>query len=326
MAVRNVQRNFTIPDYVHCVDVFGPKDSYLEVIKKDTSAKIKVEGNTISLFGSGREIARIVSVLERMLDVLGQDRHGLYKEDVLLYLQQSKKGNLYMPENGEDILLQIGKRTVRAKNQKQIEFMHSIENSMLTFGIGVAGSAKSFITVITALKLLQEKKINKILLARPPIGLDNGSLDIGFLPGSSDEKLAGFLSPLVSTLQEFLGEERMIDYLERGVIEILPLHQIRGYNIGSEGSGGVMAIIDEAQNLQARSFLSICTRIACNGKMVILGDRQQSDIGSNSGLDQVSKLLEPLDDVSVVRFNKNDIVRSGLTRAILEKFEESGIV
>lgn len=319
MPAKNIQKNYEIPTYIHPADLLGPKDSLLNAIRSDTSAKLQFNNNSISIFGQPKEINRLEQVFNKMVEVLGQKR-TVDIEDVRLYLIQSKYGTLYFPaDNESDIILKMGKKIIRAKSEKQMQFVQTILDNTITICNAVCGTSKTFTSTVVGLKMLQAGMIKKLILTRPNVSLDG--MSIGYLPGTANDKLGGYVSPMLSIVEDLLGTDRTAEYIEKGIISVLPLEFIRGYSFVDS-----YIIVDETQNLRPNSFLSILTRVGKNCKLVMLGDKAQTDLKGQSGIELVCNILEGVQNLAIFHFGVEDIVRSKITRDVYLRFEEAGLV
>jgi len=313
------QTTIEIPDYCDIVKVLGPKDKHLNIIKKNTPCKIGLQQDRIiSIFGENEEVLRVEKVFQKMIEVVTAN-DKLISDDVELFLRQSENGTIFFSKNDSNLIFQMGKRKVRAKSQKQMDYVHSIENNIVTFALGCAGTAKTYLATVCALRALQRKEIDKIVLSRPNVAMDN--LHSGFLPGTQDDKIKPYLMPIYNVFSEFMSDERVQELTDKGIIQALPLEFLRGYSLKD-----TFVIVDEAQNLKVSSFFSILTRLGPNCKMVIAGDTKQNDLGASSGLEQAANIMHGADGVSIMRFGLEDVVRSGLTLETIKRFTEAGIV
>lgn len=303
-----------VPTFIDIVDFLGPKDAYLLLVKKQCDVRAKLEGRNLYVFGDEAKVSRAVLVLEKMLEVLGTGEKVL-EQDVDLYLRQSEQGHI--TETSNDVLLKMGKTVVKAKTPHQKEYADAIENNIITFAIGPSGTAKTYLAVTQAIKAFLEKKIEKIVITRSPIPLSG--MDLGFLPGTSNDKMMPYVAPLTNVFLEFFTPEKFKTLLDADKISIVPLAYIRGYSLKNS-----FVIVDEAQNLGIDGFKSIMTRLGVGSKLVICGDECQSDIGSRSGLEKAASIMQTADGVSVIRMSEEDIVRSGIVAEVIRRFSEAG--
>lgn len=303
-----------VPSFIDIVDFLGPKDVYLLLVKKQCDVRAKLEGRNLYVFGDEAKVSRAILVLEKMLEILGTGEKVL-EQDVDLYLRQSEQGHI--TETSNDVLLKMGKTVVKAKTPHQKEYADAIENNIITFAIGPAGTAKTFCAATMAVKALQAKEIDKIILSRPPVALEG--FNLGFIPGTNEEKSAPWLAPLLDVMGKFYSQEKIDMMMEKKVIESVPLGYIRGRSFENS-----FIIVDEAQQMSIAAFKAVMTRLAVGSKLVICGDTKQSDINGKSGLETAARLMEGASGVAMIRFGFEDIVRSGITAEVIKRFTAAG--
>lgn len=207
-------------------------------------------------------------------------------------------------------------KTIKCKNSKQKEFLKSIEDHEITICTGISGSGKTFLAVYAALKLLEKQKIDKIVLVKSVTTLPNE--EIGFMPGSVDEKMSNFMISYYGNIDKIIGEDQRKQLVKQGKIQIQPLAFVRGINIDSAA-----VLLDECQNLTIDTFKSIITRIGENSKYIICGDTEQIDIKkkSTSILSKIINLFKDSDKVGTVEFGNEDCVRNPIIPYILNKLK-----
>lgn len=307
---------YTIPDHISPVNILGANDMWLEMIRKGAQARIKVQDNTITVFHQDPdEPNRIVSIFEA-LEAYADLHTDITKEDVQRLITQSHTDSIFTPQQDTDVLLKWGKQTVRAQNQKQKDYAKMICDKSITFAIGAAGCAKTFIATVTALKLLKTKQISQIIITRAPVALDG--MELGFTPGTAEEKQAQWLGAILDVLRRFYSAEKIKELVEHQKIRMIPLAYMRGYSFEDS-----LIIVDEAQNLRVQTFKSACTRLGRNSRLVFCGDASQSDL-KQSGLETAARILKNVEGVGVMRFTVDDIVRSGITADVIKAFDAYG--
>lgn len=309
-----IQEIIEIPSFVNLIDVLGPKDSFLNVIKNRCNVKIKLDNRRLYLFGEMDSVNKAEEIVNKILEVLGTGEKVL-EQDVDLYAQQSLNGHI--PETSNDIILQIGRTVVKAKTKHQKEYVDAIENNIITFAIGCAGTAKSYLAATSAVKALKEKQVSKIVITRSPVALEGYSM--GFIPGTDGDKMAPWIAPLIDVFSKFYTPEKLSAMIEAGTIEAVPMAYIRGRSFEN-----CFVILDEAQNVSVSAFKSVMTRLGVGSKLVICGDTKQTDINGMSGLETAARIMDGAEGVSVVRFGFEDIVRSGITAEVIKRFTEAG--
>jgi phosphate starvation-inducible PhoH-like protein len=206
---------------------------------------------------------------------------------------------------------------IKPKTKNQQLYLQSMEENIITFGIGVAGSGKSFLCLAYAAKQLQARNIQKIIITRPLV--PTGNIErIGFLKGDLHDKIAPYAQPMIELLNGMLGKGVVESQLKNGNIEFKPLEYLRGTNFGGNDSGGVIVIMDESQNSTKEEMELFLTRIGDRCKVIINGDERQNDIHSNqSGLSDALNRLKNINSIGIVKFGVDDIVRSGMCKEIV---------
>jgi phosphate starvation-inducible PhoH-like protein len=244
--------------------------------------------------------------------------------DLIIHLVSGDdKHQSLLSGNGDksEIILVNKNDFVKPKTPTQIEYFNSISKNEIVFAIGPAGTGKTYLAVAFAVAALKNKQVTKVVLARPAV---EAGESLGFLPGDLSEKIDPYLKPLLDALEDMLPYEKLQSYLEKNIIEIVPLAYMRGRTLSNS-----FVILDEAQNATTTQMKMFLTRLGQNSKAIINGDVTQIDLPKKeySGLIQVEKILQGIEGVSFVYFNKSDVVRHRLVKEIInayEKFNEDG--
>ena len=285
---------FSITVYTKGEDVFieAKDQDKVTLLSKIFSCLIAIAKNNITI--SERDIIYISKLAENMSE---EDIVGIYVDRILIT----------KAFNGKPIY---------AKTLNQKHYIKAINNNDLVFGIGPAGTGKTYVAVINGVAKLKEGSVKKIILTRPAV---EAGESLGFLPGDLKEKVDPYLRPLYDALYEILGVKQTEDMIEKGVIEIAPLAYMRGRTLEN-----AYVILDEAQNTTLNQMKLFLTRLGFNSKMVVTGDITQIDLPnkSNSGLIQASHLLKNINDISIITFEKVDVIRHPLVQKVLAKYEE----
>jgi phosphate starvation-inducible PhoH-like protein len=303
-----------IPSNVEVVNILGINDKNLKYIKSVfPEVKINVRGNTIYIDGKSKEAKEIIRIFDEML-MMNDNDENIEETDVAL-LSNIKNGK---SEEGKKIssISIIENKTIKAKNINQFKYMDMIQDSTITFGIGPAGTGKTFLAVASAVKLYSEQKIKKIVLTRPAV---EAGERLGYLPGDLSQKIDPYLVPLFDSLEYFFGNENLAYLIEKRNIEIVPLAYMRGRTLNN-----ACIILDEAQNATNSQIKMFLTRLGENSKIIITGDESQIDLYSkeNSGLRKTRKILSKIEEISVMEFQNTDIVRNPIVSKILEIFPD----
>jgi phosphate starvation-inducible PhoH-like protein len=303
-----------IPSNVEVVNILGINDKNLKYIKSVfPEVKINVRGNTIYIDGKSKEAKEIIRIFDEMLMMNDNDEN--IEETDLALLSNIKNGK---NEEGKKIssISIIENKTIKVKNINQFKYMDMIQDSTITFGIGPAGTGKTFLAVASAVKLYSEQKIKKIVLTRPAV---EAGERLGYLPGDLSQKIDPYLVPLFDSLEYFFGNENLAYLIEKRNIEIVPLAYMRGRTLNN-----ACIILDEAQNATNSQIKMFLTRLGENSKIIITGDESQIDLYSkeNSGLRKTRKILSKIEEISVMEFQNTDIVRNPIVSKILEIFPD----
>ena len=303
-----------IPSNVEVVNILGINDKNLKYIKSVfPEVKINVRGNTIYIDGKSKEAKEIIRIFDEML-MMNDNDENIEETDVAL-LSNIKNGK---NEEGKKIssISIIENKTIKVKNINQFKYMDMIQDSTITFGIGPAGTGKTFLAVASAVKLYSEQKIKKIVLTRPAV---EAGERLGYLPGDLSQKIDPYLVPLFDSLEYFFGNENLAYLIEKRNIEIVPLAYMRGRTLNN-----ACIILDEAQNATNSQIKMFLTRLGENSKIIITGDESQIDLYSkeNSGLRKTRKILSKIEEISVMEFQNTDIVRNPIVSKILEIFPD----
>ena len=303
-----------IPSELELVNIFGVNDNNLKYIKSMFPLlKINVRGNVIYIDGDKKEASEVLRILDEMV-VMSANKEVIDQADVELL----SKINTETKRNGKKIssVEIIDNKSIKVKNINQFKYMEIISNSTVTFGIGPAGTGKTFLAVASAVKLYAENKIRKIVLTRPAV---EAGERLGYLPGDLSQKIDPYLVPLFDALEHFFGNEKLGYLIEKRNIEIVPLAYMRGRTLDN-----ACIILDEAQNATSNQIKMFLTRLGENSKIIITGDETQIDLYKKdySGLRKTRKKLSNLDEISVMEFQNSDIVRNPIVSKILEVFPE----
>ena len=301
-----------IPSELELVNIFGVNDNNLKYIKSMYPLlSINVRGNIIYIEGDKKEATEVLRILDEMVE-MSTNQEVIDEADVELL----SKINTGFKRNGKKIssVNIIDNKSIKVKNINQFKYLETISNSTITFGIGPAGTGKTFLAVASAVKLYAENKIRKIVLTRPAV---EAGERLGYLPGDLSQKIDPYLVPLFDSLEHFFGTENLGYLIEKRNIEIVPLAYMRGRTLND-----ACIILDEAQNATVNQIKMFLTRLGENSKVIITGDETQIDLYKKdySGLKKTRKILSNIDEISVMEFQNSDIVRNPIVSKILEVF------
>lgn len=296
--------------------LFGPNDKHLQRLEETFVTKIIARGEEVTIFGEDDKIKKIKDILIMLLKLI---RSGLSvkERDVLYAAQLANRGLLSeMTDLYEDkITLTAKGKPILAKTLGQRHYVSAIRKNDVVFGIGPAGTGKTYLAVVLAVHALKEGQVKKIVLTRPAV---EAGESLGFLPGDLKEKVDPYLRPLYDALHDVLGLEHTERLLERGTIEIAPLAYMRGRTLDDS-----FIILDEAQNTTAEQIKMFLTRLGFGSKMVITGDLTQIDLprGKNSGLKVALKVLGSVEEIAFIHLESSDVVRHTLVQRIIDAYE-----
>src|SRR5438477_1708440 len=302
-------------------EFFGTHDGNIKYLESLLKVQVQIDGeNNLTINGDDQN----VGLVERLVEDYAQLRtegvkfsNGALKSIIRIISEdtsQSLRGVVSTSKN-----VQAGKRNVTPKTLNQKLYLEAIEKFDMVFGIGPAGTGKTYLAVSMAVRALLEKKVNRIVLTRPAV---EAGERLGFLPGTLQEKIDPYLKPLYDALYEMLDAERVDRHLERGVIEIAPIAFMRGRTLND-----AFVILDEAQNTTPEQMKMFVTRIGYNSKAVITGDITQIDlpIGKMSGLIEARSVISGVEGISFIHFNDRDVVRHPLVQRIVRAYESYSV-
>ena len=303
-----------IPLDYELIDIFGVNDKNLKFLKSNfKKAKINVKGNVVYISGDEKTTSEILQIFDQML--LIANRGDIIEIEDLKLISSIKNDQKSVSSKSSNVLIHNNKN-IKVKNLNQLKYLETIENSTITFGIGPAGTGKTFLAVASAVKMYSNDQIKKIVLTRPAV---EAGERLGYLPGDLSQKIDPYLVPLFDSLEYFFGNETLQYLIDKRNIEIVPLAYMRGRTLND-----ACIILDEAQNAKVSQIKMFLTRLGENSKMIITGDESQIDLVNKdfSGLKKTRKSISNIDEISVVEFQNTDIVRNKIVSKILEVFPD----
>ncbi len=287
----------------------GELNENLKFVEKTFNVKIYQNGNNLKIQGSQNDVNHSADALKKLYEAAGQGIE-ITKETLHLYIQDS-----YQKDNNLDFKIKTPKKSIipRGKNQKL--YIESIYKNEVNFGIGPAGTGKTYLAVAAAIDALLSEKVDRIILIRPAV---EAGEKLGFLPGDLSQKVDPYLRPLYDGLYEMLGIEKTEKFLARGVVEIAPLAYMRGRTLNNS-----FIIVDESQNTTKEQMKMVLTRMGFGSYLVINGDLTQIDLPKNikSGLSNAIKVLKDTEGIGFTNFSSRDVVRHPLVRKIIDAYE-----
>jgi phosphate starvation-inducible PhoH-like protein len=309
-----VQTKITVDDPGLMVNLLGPGDEMLKLIESSLDSDILVRGNEITVSGSPADNALAERIFAELLELIGKGE-TLNRDAVRRIVGMLKQGTEERPADvlTLNILSRRG-RTIRPKTLGQKRYVDAIDQHTVNFGIGPAGTGKTYLAMAKAVQALQAKQVNRIILTRPAV---EAGERLGFLPGTLFEKIDPYLRPLYDALHDMLDPESIPRLMQAGTIEVAPLAYMRGRTLND-----AFIILDEAQNTTPEQMKMFLTRLGFGSKIVVTGDVTQVDLpsGTHSGLRVVEGILSDVEDVHFSRLTSADVVRHRLVSDIVDAY------
>ena len=305
-------------DNVRLVELCGPLDEHLHQIESRLGVEVRRRGNRFQIIGLPQAIKRAETVLQELY--ARAQREPVDSERVHMALQALDMGAASAEsteEPSDELRVRTARGNIRARGANQTEYLNNVRTHDLTFGIGPAGTGKTYLAVACAVEALQSERVRRIVLVRPAV---EAGERLGFLPGDLSQKVDPYLRPMYDALYEMLGFERVAKLIERNVIEVAPLAFMRGRSLNDS-----FVILDEAQNTTNEQMKMFLTRIGFGSKAVVTGDITQVDLPSSrqSGLRTVIDILRGVRGIAFTLFNSRDVVRHPLVQRIVQAYEVS---
>ncbi|EJW17365.1 PhoH family protein [Paenibacillus alvei] len=297
--------------------LFGPQDKHLRLIQSRTDALVSSREAEVVITGEAEETEKLEQLFLVLLELI-RNNIILSERDIMYAIdlaQEWKVDELLDLFRGEIAHTYRGK-PIRVKTIGQRHYVSTIKKRDIVFGVGPAGTGKTYLAVVLAVVALKEGAVKRIVLTRPAV---EAGENLGFLPGDLQEKVDPYLRPLYDALYDVMGTEQVAKALERGLIEIAPLAYMRGRTLDD-----AFIILDEAQNTTPEQMKMFLTRLGFGSKMVITGDITQIDLprGKNSGLVEAGRILKEIDEIGFVHFAEQDVVRHSLVQKIITAYQK----
>jgi phosphate starvation-inducible PhoH-like protein len=303
-------------DNVRLVELCGPLDEHLRLIETRLGVEVRRRGNRFQLVGLEPAVQRAESVLQNLY--ARAQREPVDSERVHIALQELDMDSRDTQAlESDELKVRTARGAIRARGANQTEYLNNVRTHDLTFGIGPAGTGKTYLAVACAVEALQSEKVRRIVLVRPAV---EAGERLGFLPGDLSQKVDPYLRPMYDALYEMLGFERVAKLIERNVIEVAPLAFMRGRSLNDS-----FVILDEAQNTTNEQMKMFLTRIGFGSKAVVTGDITQVDLPTTkqSGLRTVIDILRGVRGIAFTMFSSRDVVRHPLVQRIVQAYEAS---
>ena len=311
-----VEHRITVPSTIAMIELLGLGDEVLAAIEDGfATVDVHVRGNEITLAGPAGDVALLARLIDELTDVAAAGTP--LTADIVarsIAMLTAPAGNRPADVLTLNILSSRG-RTIRPKTTGQKEYVDAIDRNTVTFGIGPAGTGKTYLAMAKAVQALQARQVSRIVLTRPAV---EAGEKLGFLPGGVNEKIDPYLRPLYDALHDMVDPDSIPRLMEAGAVEVAPLAYMRGRTLND-----AFIILDEAQNTSAEQMKMFLTRLGFGSKIVVTGDVTQIDLprGTASGLRVVEEILADVDDVAFCRLSSSDVVRHRLVSEIIDAYE-----
>ena len=318
MNQQSTQREITFPDNGNARTLYGELNKNLHILEKSSGVTINVRGTGLRIVGLPHEVELVVKLLNQLYELITKG-YPLYSSDLAFGLKiletdpKAKLDRIFF----DKVFITTRNRVISPKTVNQKYYVEAIRNNDIVFGIGPAGTGKTYLAVAMAVSALVNDQVRSIILTRPAV---EAGEKLGFLPGDVAQKVNPYLRPLHDALNDMLGPEKTSDFIEKEVIEIAPLAFMRGRTLSN-----AFVILDEAQNTTREQMKMFLTRIGFDSMAVITGDITQVDLPNkhHSGLLQAKKLLNKIDGIKFCNFSTTDVVRHPLVQKIINAYEKS---
>lgn len=300
----------------HMQNVFGKCDSYVKKIERDLHVTIVNRDEGVRISGDEENVNRARSVLKSLITL--SERGNIVEEqnvDYMLEMSRERKEDALLEMDKELICHAVNGKPVKPKTLGQKQYVDAIRDHMIVFGLGPAGTGKTYLAMAMAITAFKNDEVGRIILTRPAI---EAGEKLGFLPGDLQSKIDPYLRPLYDALYQIMGAESFAKNMEKGLIEVAPLAYMRGRTLDN-----AYIILDEAQNTTPAQMKMFLTRIGFGSKVVVTGDASQKDLapGTQSGLDVAMRVLRNIDDIAFCELTSKDVVRHPLVQKIVNAYE-----
>lgn len=311
-----IEQTFQISSPESEVALLGIQDKFVSLYEQGMNVTVNPFGDNLKIKGLPEDVKLTADVFHALLDLSEQGIH-LHSTDIVSAMKMAHRGTLdyFADLYSETIIRDRRGRSIRVKNFGQRQYVNAIKHNDITFGIGPAGTGKTYLAVAMAVVALKRGEVERIILTRPAV---EAGESLGFLPGDLQEKIDPYLRPIYDALNDIFGADHTQRLMERGVIEIAPLAYMRGRTLD-----GAFVILDEAQNTTNAQMKMFLTRLGFGSKMVVNGDISQIDLphGTRSGLVSAKRILKDIKSIKFVQFTAEDVVRHPVVARIINAYE-----
>lgn len=300
------------------LNLFGNYDENVKLIQKQYDVTITSRGSDIKINGDSENVNTSLNAINSLLELAHNGEH-ISEQNIRYVISMIEEGThgKIKTLTEDSICVTVSGKTIKPKTLVQKQYVDEIKDNTIIFGVGPAGTGKTYLAVAMAVKAFKAHDVNKIILTRPAV---EAGEKLGFLPGDLQNKVDPYLRPLYDALFDMMGAEAFQKHFERGTIEVAPLAYMRGRTLEDS-----FIILDEAQNTTEEQMKMFLTRLGFNSKMVITGDSTQIDLPDTkkSGLIAATRILNDIDDISIVKFSEKDVVRHKLVQDIIKAYEKA---
>lgn len=311
-----IEKTYTFPSYEWAGPILGLQDKYLKMLVEAFPCRVVSRGDTLQLSGEETEVEGLLRTLEELVFLYREVGH-ISEQQVRLAAKmvKSEKADRLHAMFDDKLNINVKGKIITPKTEGQKVYVDSIRNHTITFGIGPAGTGKTFLAVTLAAFYLKNREVERIILTRPAV---EAGEKLGYLPGDLQEKVDPYLRPLYDALHDMFGSEQVQRFMMRGIIEVAPLAYMRGRTLEN-----AFVILDEAQNTTPEQMKMFLTRLGNQSKMVVNGDKTQIDLPGKmkSGLTEAEQVLKGIKDIGMVYFSEQDVVRHDLVAKIVKAYE-----
>ena len=302
---------------VHMQNLFGSHDSYIRKIEDDLQVTIVDRDGAVKIRGDKEAVMKASHVVRELL-ALSERGNALEEQNVnyAIEMESGSSQDIFLEIDGDCICHTVNGKPIKPKTLGQKQYVDAIRDHMIVFGIGPAGTGKTYLAMAMAITAFKNNEVSRIILTRPAI---EAGEKLGFLPGDLQSKVDPYLRPLYDALYQIMGAESFAKNMEKGLIEVAPLAYMRGRTLDN-----AYIILDEAQNTTPAQMKMFLTRIGFGSKVVVTGDDSQKDLApdTKSGLDIATKVLSKIDDIAFCNLSSKDVVRHPLVQKIVRAYED----
>nr|WP_330375494.1 PhoH family protein [Inediibacterium massiliense] len=316
METKVIEKRMNMEEFDYTKEIFGNFDEHIKIIEDGLGINIVSRGGEIVIIGESQKVNRTERLLSNLMEIINKGER-LDPQKITYSITLLKKGEETQMQELDDIVCVSAKgKQIKPKTIGQKKYVQSIKKNDVVFGIGPAGTGKTYLAMAMAVSAFKNKEVSRIILTRPAV---EAGESLGFLPGDLQDKVDPYLRPLYDALYDILGGETFLKYKERGMIEVAPLAYMRGRTLNDS-----FIILDEAQNTTKEQMKMFLTRLGIGSKAIVTGDITQIDLprGKASGLKEAVEILSEVEGIGFIFLNENDVVRHSLVQRIIRAYDK----